>query len=113
MIIKMLHIIAVLGTLLTGLLALLRPKSISKFTGLYAEGTRGITEIRAVFGGFFIALGILPIILQNSIAYQMLGIAYLIVAVIRSISMFVDQSVEQSNIVSLVVEIIFGFILII
>ena len=45
-------------------------------------------------------------------AYRMLGIAYLIVAAVRTVSMFLDKSVEQSNIISVVVEIVFGVILV-
>ena len=52
-----LKIIASIGTLGTGLLALLKPKSIYGFTGIEATGARGITEIRSIFGGLFIALG--------------------------------------------------------
>jgi hypothetical protein len=46
-------------------------------------------------------------------AYRMLGIAYLVICVVRLISMFVDKSFEQSNYVSLGVEIIFGIILVV
>ncbi len=113
MIIKVLQIIAALGTIGTGCLALLKPKSIYGFTGLKAESSRGITEIRAVFGGFFIALGAAPLVLQAPAAFQMLGIAYLVVALTRSLSMVVDKSVERSNIISLVIEILFGLVLVI
>jgi hypothetical protein len=44
--------------------------------------------------------------------YQMLGITYLAVAVVRTASMIIDRSVVQSNIISAVVEIIFGIILV-
>ena len=94
MIIRILQIIAAVGTIVTGFISLIWPRSVRGFTGLNAEGGRGITEIRAV------------------LAYQMLGIAYLVVAVTRAVSMFVDQSVVQSNIISLAVEIVFGVILI-
>ena len=42
----------------------------------------------------------------------MLGIAYLVVAGTRAVSMFVDKSVVQSNIISLVVEIVLGVVLV-
>jgi hypothetical protein len=113
MILNILKITAAIGTVLTGLLALLRPKSIYGFTGLSAEGSRGITEIRAVFGGFFIALGIFPLLSQTQIAYRMLGVAYLVVAVIRTISMIVDKSIEKSNFISIVSEILLGIVLVI
>jgi hypothetical protein len=112
MIIQILQIIAAIATILTGLVSLLKPESVTGFTGLRPEGGRGITEIRAVLGGFFIALGAAPLILNSPVAYMMLGIAYLVVALVRGFSMFVDKSVVQSNIISLVVEIIFGVILV-
>ena len=112
MIIRILQIIAAVGTIATGFISLIWPRSVRGFTGLNVEGGRGITEIRAVLGGFFVALGAAPLILNAAAAYQMLGIAYLVVAVTRAVSMFVDKSVVQSNIISVVVEIIFGVILV-
>jgi hypothetical protein len=112
MILQILKIIAAVGTIVTGLVSLIWPRSVQGFTGLSAPGPRGITEIRAVLGGFFIALGAAPLILNAPAAYRMLGIAYLAVAAVRAVSMFVDKSVVQSNIISLAVEIIFGVILV-
>ena len=112
MTIDTLHTIAAIGTIITGLVSLIWPRSVQKFTGLRAEGGRGITEIRAVLGGFFIALGAAPLILEAAAAYHMLGIAYLVVGIVRTISMFVDKSVEKSNIISIGVEIIFGLVLV-
>ena len=65
-----------------------------------------------MLGGFFVALGAAPLILNAAAAYQTLGIAYLVVGVTRAISMFVDKSVGQSNMASLVVEIVFGIVLV-
>jgi hypothetical protein len=112
MTLRALQIIAAVGTIVTGLVSLIRPRAVQGFVGLTAEGGRGITEIRAVLGGFFVALGAVPLILDAPAAYQMLGIAYLVVGVVRAVSMFVDKSVVQSNVISLVVEIVFGIILV-
>jgi hypothetical protein len=111
-ILKLLQIIAVIGTILTGMLSLFWPKMAEGFTGLTAPGGRGITEIRAVLGGLFIGLGIAVFLFGTREVYQMLGIMYLAIAAVRAVSMVVDKSVEQSNIISLVVEIIFGVILV-
>lgn len=105
----MLQIIAAVGTILTGLFSLLKPGDIKGFTGVRAEGARGVTEIRAVFGGVFIALGVLPFFVPS--AYFVLGATYLTIGLIRAVSMFLDKSVERSNVVSLAVEIVFGVIL--
>jgi len=112
MIVQILQIIAAVATTLTGTVALFKPESITGFTGLRPEGGRGVTEVRAVMGGFFIALGAAPLLLNSPVAYAMLGIAYLGVGLVRGVFMFVDRSIVQSNIISLVIEIIFGVILV-
>lgn len=109
---KILQLIAVALTIVTGLVSLLWPRSVFGFTGLSAEGGRGITEIRSILGGVFIGLGIAVFALATRETYQMLGITYLAIAVARFVSIFVDKSSVQSNWVSLAVEIIFGIILV-
>jgi hypothetical protein len=112
MILQVLKIIAAVGTIATGFISAVWPSSVTGFTGLSAPGPRGITEIRAVLGGAFIGVGIAPLILNNPAAYRMLGIMYLAIAVVRAISIVIDKSAVQSNIISLVVEIIFGALLV-
>jgi hypothetical protein len=112
MILNVLQIVAAIGTVITGLVSLLRPRAVEGFTGLRPAGPRGITEIRAVLGAFFVGLGGAAVFLRHPAAYQTLGIAYLCVAVVRTISMFVDKSVVSSNIISAVFEVVFGFILV-
>jgi Domain of unknown function (DUF4345) len=111
-ILKILQIIAVVGTIATGLVSLLWPRSVFGFTGLTAPGPRGITEIRVILGGLFIGLGIAVFVLGTREVYQMLGVMYLAIGAVRAVSMVVDKSIEQSNIISLIVEIIFGVILV-
>jgi hypothetical protein len=112
MLINILKIVAAVITIGTGLLSLLKPKAVYGFTGLTAEGGRGITEIRSILGALFIALGGAGLYFQLAETYAMLGIMYLFIALVRLVSMFVDKSVEQSNIVSLITEIILGVILV-
>lgn len=112
MTLTILKIIAAIGTIATGLVSLFRPNAVTGFTGLSVTGPRGITEIRAVLGAFFVALGATPLLLNVPAAYQMLGIAYLVVGFVRLVSMIVDKSVVQSNVISLIVEVLFGVILV-
>ena len=107
-----LKIIAAVATILTGLLAFIKPAITYGFIGLNANGMRGVSEIRAIFGGLFIALGASPLFL-GTVAYQMLGIGYLAIALARSFSIVYDKSFAQSNLISLVIEIVLGVILII
>jgi hypothetical protein len=113
MIIRILQIIAAVGTIATGLYSLLKPTAVSGFTGLSPVGGRGITEIRSVLGGLFIGLGIAILVLATREIYQALGIMYLAIAAVRFVSIFVDKSSVRSNWISLAVEIIFGIILVI
>ena len=110
---QILKIICALATVATGAISLFAPRSIKGFTGLEAIGPRGITEIRAVMGGLFIGLGLAPFMLAVPQVYQALGVMYLAIAAVRTVSMFLDRSVMQSNTISLIVEIVFGIILVV
>jgi hypothetical protein len=105
-------IIAALATAATGLLALIKPSATYGFIGLSANGVRGVSEIRAIFGGLFIALGIVPLFF-GEVTYHMLGIGYLAIAAARTFSIVFDKSTAQSNLISLAIEIVLGVILVI
>ncbi len=107
-----LKIIAALATSATGLLAFIKPAAAYEFTGLNPNGVRGVSEMRAIFGGLFIGLGLVPLFLGPA-AYQMLGIGYLAIAAARAFSILFDKSYAQSNLISLVIEIVLGALLII
>lgn len=111
-ILMVLKITAALATAATGLLAFIKPDATYGFIGLTANGVRGVSEIRAIFGGMFIALGILPMFL-GPVVYQMLGITYLAIAAARAFSIVFDKSYAHSNLISLVLEILLGAILVI
>jgi hypothetical protein len=107
-----LQIAACVATIIVGAAALFWPLRVQGFIGLEAIGGRGITEIRVVLGILFVGLGLLPLILGTSETYQMLGIIYLMMGVVRTISMFLDKSIVQSNVISIITEFVFGVILV-
>jgi len=111
-ILLVLKIIAALATAATGLLAFVKPSAAYGFTGLNAAGSRGVSEIRAIFGGLFISLGLAPFFLGGT-AYTMLGIGYLAIAAARAFSIAFDKSFAQSNWISLGIEIVLGVFLVI
>jgi hypothetical protein len=110
-VIILLKIIAALATAATGILALVRPSAAYGFTGLNAAGVRGVSEIRSIFGGLFIGLGVAPFFLGET-AYILLGIGYLAIAAARTFSIVFDKSYAQSNLISLGIEIVLGLILV-
>ena len=107
-----LKIIAAVATIITGAVSLFWPLKVLGFTGLDVSGGRGITEIRTILGALFIGLGAAVLYFNSQQPYQVLGIAYLVMAVIRGVSMFLDDAVVSSNVISFVAELIFGVILI-
>lgn len=111
-VLTILKLVAALGTAVTGLLVFLKPSTAYEFTGLNVNGPRGVSEMRSILGGLLLAIGLAPLFL-GPIAYQMLGIGYLGIAVTRAFSIVYDKSYASSNIISLVVEIVFGVILVI
>jgi len=112
MILSILKVVGVAGTIIIGVVALVRPTAVVGFTGLRPEGGRGITEIRAVLGALFIGLGAAPLLIGAPAAYQTLGIGYLVTGAVRAVSMFVDRSVVASNTISVAWEIAFGLVLV-
>lgn len=112
MILSILQYTVAVATIITGIISMFWPMKVLGFTGLQVSGGRGVTEIRAVLGAFFIGLGGAALYFNAPETYAMLGIAYLVVALVRGISMFIDRSVVSSNTLSLLVEVIFGVILV-
>jgi hypothetical protein len=112
MFLQILKYVAGAATILTGATSLFLPKKVLNFTGLSVSGGRGITEIRTILGALFIGVGAAAIYFNMPQTYQMLGITYLVMALVRLVSIFVDDSAISSNIISLVVELVFGIILV-
>ena len=112
MIMQIVRIVIAAVTALLGLWVIIRPASIASLTGITASGGRGRTEIRAAMGGFYLALGAAPIFFNSAEMFFLLGIAYLTVGIVRLVAMFVDKSVEASNLLNLATEAVFGVLLI-
>ena len=104
--------IAAVATILTGVVSLIWPRKVLGFTGLDVNGGRGVTEIRTILGALFVGFGAAVLYVNMPETYQVLGITYLVMALVRGVSMFVDKSVVSSNVISLGAEILLGIILV-
>ncbi len=111
MILQILKYVAAIATIITGLASLLWPTRVLGFTGLDVVGGRGITEVRTILGALFVGLGVAALYFNIPETYKMLGITYLVMAVVRAISIVVDKSMVSSNVISVVAEAVFGIIL--
>ena len=111
MILQYLQYLACILTIVAGLFALLSPKNAVSQMSLVPQGGRGLTEIRCVMGGLYIALGVTPFLLGGQ-TFMMLGIGYLAIGLVRLVSIFVDKSATTSNWASLGLELVLGLILV-
>ncbi|MEJ2569104.1 MAG: hypothetical protein P8Z41_17565 [Anaerolineales bacterium] len=114
--IKMLPIlktISAIATIVTGAVSLFWPLKVLGFTGLDVNGGRGVTEIRTILGALFIGLGAAVLYFNTQQAYQVLGITYLTMAVVRGMAMFVDDAIVSSNLISFLAELVLGIILVV
>jgi hypothetical protein len=111
MFLTVIQVLILVATIAIGVLSMVSPGSAANFTGLNLPGARGRTEVRAIFGGLFIGLGLAPLILRSELAYQTVAITYLAIAAARLIGLVRDRSYDRSNGVSLLSELAFGFLL--
>lgn len=111
MILQILKYVSAIATIITGLASLFWPTRVLGFTGLDVVGGRGITEVRTILGALFVGLGAAALYFNIPETYKMLGITYLVMAVVRAISIVVDKSMVSSNVISVVAEAVFGIIL--
>lgn len=96
-----------LGALITfglGLMAIIRPSAAAAFTSLQPVGDLGTSEIRATYGGFFLALGALALLSQHDWAFIAAGTGWAGAALGRIVSVFVDKSRSPKNIGGIVFE---------
>lgn len=112
MFLQILKIVGGVATIATGIVSLFWPLKVPGFTGLEPNGGRGITEIRTILGALFVALGAVVLYYRTPEAYLILGVTYLGMALVRGISIIVDQSAVSSNIISFIVELVFGILLV-
>ena len=97
-----------------GVFAILRPQQAARLIHVTPDDNRALAEIRVNLGGFFVGLGLMPILLNVPGPYLMAGGAYLFAAVTRFVSAFVDRPpIDAQYIGFSVLELVLGAILII
>ncbi len=100
-----------LGALVTmglGLFGLFLPASAASFVGIIPDGERGMSEIRATYGGLFLAMGLMAVIAQSSDVFRVVGVAWLGAAGGRAFSVVRDNSRSGANLGGIAMEGILG-----
>lgn len=109
---QILHIVVAVITVLVGAFSVVFPKAAARFVGFgEAVSLRGLSEVRAVIGGAFVGAGLAPFIVGGG-GFQALGIIYLAIAIVRSISIAsLERDISPSNLISVGSEWLFAAIL--
>jgi hypothetical protein len=100
-----------LASALLGALGLCAPLRAARMVGLSPLGARGVSELRATYGGLFLGLGLAALLWQQPAAYGVAGIAWLGAAVARLASIVLDRSVSALNIGGVALEAVIGALL--
>ncbi len=96
-----------------GLFALLRPRPAAQFVDLEPTSPKGVAEIRISWGGLYLGMGIMAFLLRAAPAFQMLGAAWLSLAVVRTLTIFIDRpGLDQGFLLSLGLEWVVGLMLV-
>jgi hypothetical protein len=95
-------------TLGLGVFGLFWPLAAANLVGIQPEGERGISEIRATYGGIFLAMGLFALIAQNMAVFRLLGVGWLGAGAARAYSYVHDNSRSGGNLGAIVVELVVG-----
>jgi Domain of unknown function (DUF4345) len=104
------------GAILTtglGIIGLFNPMLIARTIGIERSEPRGISELRATYGGLFIGLGMSAIYFQNTAIYTTIGCGWIGAAIARICSILIDRQISKLNIGGVVVKAGIGMLLLI
>lgn len=96
-----------------GLMGLIRPNAAGAFTSIQPIGILGVSEIRATYGGFFLALGAYALYAQSTAVFAVVGVAWVGASVGRLISVAVDRSYAPKNFGGVIFEFAIGVLLLV
>lgn len=75
---------------LIGIGALMRPEAL-EWVGVKAATPLGRSEVRSVFGGMFVALGVACIVTRQPVVFGVVGAAWLSDVAVRFVAIAVDR----------------------
>ena len=109
---QLLNTLACLALIAYGAYAVGKPRGAAQLAGLGAVSPKGVAEIRITFGMLSLALGAVPLVLNQQVAYQTVGIVFLGALVMRVLAAIIDRPrLDRGYIISGIFELAVGLIL--
>ena len=105
------HLYAVVITLKNGLFSALKLGWIKNKSGIETSSPRATTEMRALWGGLLLGLGIAGLVFPTPEVYKTIGIVYVVRNVIRGVSMVVEKSTDRAALQGISYEVILAILL--
>lgn len=109
---QLLNIAACIVLILFGVYSVWQPRPAAKFAHLTPDNANGMAEIRVAFGGLSVMLGLAPLLLNQTVAYQTVGIIFLGVFITRLLATVLGRpQLTQAFLISGAFEVVVGLIL--
>jgi len=105
------HLYAVVITIKNGLFSALKLGWIKNKSGIETPTPRATTEMRAVWGGLLLGLGIAGLVFPRPEVYKTLGMVYVVRNVVRGVSMLVEKSTDKASLQAISYEVILAILL--
>ncbi|MBI5504961.1 MAG: DUF4345 family protein [Deltaproteobacteria bacterium] len=105
-----------LGGLITlglGVLGLFWPMKVAGMVSIQPDGLRGLSEIRATYGGVFFAIGLFAVMWQDPNVFRALGFGWFGAAAGRMFSIVRDESGSGANYGAVAMEALVGLLLVV
>ena len=109
--ISLFRIYAIVITLKNGVFSGLRLRGLEPRLGMETFSPRAKTEVRTMWGGLYLGMGIAGLVFPSPEVYKMIGIAYMVSNVIRGLSMMFGKSVDRAGLQRMSYEIILAVFL--
>ncbi|MBP1685851.1 MAG: hypothetical protein H6Q33_1994 [Deltaproteobacteria bacterium] len=94
--------LGVLVLLAIGVFGLLRPTAFAAQVGVRADTPAGMGELRAVFGGFMLAMVAALTLIGSPVVYLTVGVLWLGAGVAKTISFFLDRPAIKDGVQGIV-----------
>jgi hypothetical protein len=88
---QLLNIAACFVLILFGVYSVWQPRPSAQLAHLTPDNANGLAEIRVVFGGLSVMMGAAPLLLNQVVAYQTVGLVFLGVFVTRLLATVLDR----------------------
>ncbi len=109
--IALFHLYAVVITIKNGVFSALKLGWIKNKSGIDTPNSRATTEMRSLWGGLLLGMGIAGLVFPLPDVYKAIGIVYVVRNVVRGVSMVVEKSTDRTSLQAISYEVILAILL--